>query len=76
MAVPTVEGKLSEEEREELKKRQEEIAEQRRKAMAGEIPAERPYSRGRAYDPNRYDRHSEETAEQTVDEPLEAPDEN
>lgn len=54
LSVPTVEGKLSEEEREELKKKQEEVYQQRRRALSGEVPAERPYSRGRNYDPDRY----------------------
>ena len=76
MAVPTVEGKLSEEEREELKKMQEEVAEQRRKALAGEILAERPYSRGRAYDPDRYSKNISETTEEVVDEPLDESGEN
>lgn len=76
MAVPTVEGKLSEEEREELKKMQEEVAEQRRKALAGEILAERPYSRGRAYDPDRYSKNLSETTEEVVDEPLDESGEN
>ncbi len=79
LMVPTVEGKLSEEEREELRRKQEEVAEQRRRAMAGEIPAERPYSRGRAYDPNRYGKNGEEivgTEDQVVDDTPDMPDEN
>lgn len=69
LAVPTVEGKLSEEEREELKKKQEEVAEQRRRAMAGEIPAERPYSRGRNYDPDRYSYSGDQREEQPENAP-------
>ena len=63
MALPTVEGKLSEEEREELKQRQEALAEQRRRALAGEIPAERPFARGRSYDPDRFSPREETTGE-------------
>ena len=76
MALPTVEGKLSEEERAKLKQKQEEIAAQRRKALAGEISPERPYSRGRAYDPNRYGSHGEQTQEETEVQAPEAVDEN
>lgn len=64
LAMPTVEGKLSEEERAELRQKQEEVYQQRKRALSGEIPAERPYSRGRNYDPDRYSYSSEEAKDQ------------
>ena len=65
VAVPTVEGKLSEEEREALRQKQEQTYQQRIRALSGEIPAERPYSRGRSYDPSRYDNHGQPEPDKT-----------
>ena len=52
-----VKGKLSEEEREELRRQRQEL--QEKKGLSGD--PNRPYCRGRAYDPNRYGKKAQET---------------
>lgn len=75
--IPAPEGKLSEDEREEYRKKREQ-AELR---AAGKLDAERPYSRGRAYTPDRYENGFDDTEEQeaesleTADDIEDKPDE-
>ena len=77
MELPEVEGKLTDEERAELKIQREAELEKRQKAWKGEIEAERPYARGRAYVANRYapaaEAPAEEPAPVPAEEPAEAP---
>lgn len=63
-------GKLTEEEREEILAQREEKA--KAKGLSGD--PNRPYCRGRAYDPNRYgkNRHTEEVAESQTEEQPES----
>ncbi len=59
LELPEVEGKLTDEERAELRQQREAELEKRKRAMQGQIDAARPYSRGRAYDPTRFARDAD-----------------
>ena len=63
-----VKGKLSEEEREALRRQRQELQE-KKSGLSGD--PNRPYCRGRAYDPNRYGKTAQEApAEEAPTEPT------
>ena len=77
LELPEVEGKLTEEEREQLREERQAELDKRIRAMQGDV--QRPYSRGRAYDPNRYAPEAEaqepaETEPADAEADLPAPD--
>ena len=61
-------GKLTEEQKEEIRKKAQE-KEQAKGGLSGD--PNRPYSRGRAYDPNRYGKNQHATVEKAAEEPQE-----
>lgn len=69
--VTPVKGKLTEEEREAL--RQQRLEKEKAKGGLSGDP-NRPYSRGRAYDPNRYSGNTEETEDQETEALQDSPE--
>jgi len=71
LEVDTPKGKFTEEEREEFHRQQAE-KEKAKGGLSGD--PNRPYSRGRAYDPNRYGAAKEATSEEETARIPEAPE--
>ena len=61
-------GKLTEEQKEEIRQKAQE-KELAKGGLSGD--PNRPYSRGRAYDPNRYGKNQQAMVQETAQEPQE-----